>query len=166
MKRDDVIQRGAWERARPALNIKHHYWLPELIKLWQNEGHEFSGDAEFWAWCDDLVSHSNWEVAQPAEDFANEDGWEQADETANDVWPSPRVKVYSDGCSYGWLIVEGLSPVEEWDAIALGRWRKFAKQIRAILGERDYQFVWHLYVNVYEPLREQGIERAKVLVRS
>jgi len=39
-------------------------------------------------------------------------------------------KLYSAGRLGGWLVVEGLDPVDEWDAIALGRWRKFEAAIR------------------------------------
>ena len=40
------------------------------------------------------------------------------------------VKSWSEGRSGGWLVVEGLPPVDEWDAIMLGKWRSFETRIR------------------------------------
>lgn len=40
-------------------------------------------------------------------------------------------QVYSDGRSGGWLIVEGLPDVTTWNAVQFGKWRKFARLIRA-----------------------------------
>lgn len=44
-------------------------------------------------------------------------------------------KFNSEGRSSGWLVVTSLPPIEEWDAIALGRWRSFENRIRR---EVDY----------------------------
>lgn len=39
-------------------------------------------------------------------------------------------KVYAEGRSGGWLVVEGLPPVSEWDGATFQKWRKFARLIR------------------------------------
>ena len=44
-------------------------------------------------------------------------------------------KFHSEGRSSGWLVVTNLPPIEEWDAIALGRWRSFENRVRR---EVDY----------------------------
>ncbi len=45
---------------------------------------------------------------------------------------------FSAGRSGGWLIVEGLGAVEDWDAIALSRWCRFAAGVaRDIAGRLD-----------------------------
>lgn len=64
--------------------------------------------------------------------------WESACETFWDM-DAPQivedafgkhVKFYSEGRSGGWLVVIGLPPVDEWDAIALGKWRSFEARVR------------------------------------
>lgn len=40
-------------------------------------------------------------------------------------------QVYSAGRSGGWLVVEGLPDVEDWDAVMLGRWRRFEIAVNA-----------------------------------
>jgi hypothetical protein len=46
-------------------------------------------------------------------------------------FPGESVMVYSMGRSDGWLVVEGLSPVEEWDAVMLSRWIRFRNDVLA-----------------------------------
>lgn len=66
------------------------------------------------------------------------------------------VQVYSEGRQGGWCVVHGLPDIEEWDAIALGRWARFAKGVKQIAHEGyPYDFVWQLAVNVFEPIREE-----------
>lgn len=165
----------------PMINVKHHLWVPDLVRRWRDDGHEFSGDAEFWdwlacAWNDDFdypLEHAN-ELAQTA-------CWEFAADYAHEVWPDystelvdekrwsaehqsmrftgekvPRkryhVQVYAAGRSGGWLVVSGLPDVEAWDAIDLARWRRFERLIRDLAdSEYPYEFIWHLHENVWEP---------------
>lgn len=87
---------------------------------------------------------------------AAESGWEMLDEEAKTIF-GPSVKVYSDGRSDGWAVVHGLSDVEGWDAVALGKWRRFCKVARLIADDHPYQMLSLIYLNVYEP----GVEAAK-----
>lgn len=79
--------------------------------------------------------------------------WVDATDFAKDVF-GPRARVYSDGRSGGWLIVEGLlgtdERVEDWDAEQVAQWHTFTEGIQSIMADLDYQYFWHLYVNVYE----------------
>jgi hypothetical protein len=52
--------------------------------------------------------------------------WKRAQEDAEAIWGSG-VRVFSAGRSGGWLVVERLPDVDTWDAIALGKWARFAK---------------------------------------
>jgi len=45
-------------------------------------------------------------------------------------FPGEKVRVYGAGRMGGWLIVQGLPPVEEWDAIMVARWNKFQKAVK------------------------------------
>lgn len=122
-----------------------------------------------------------------AEELVRENAWADAQDAATDIWPQyrtktrpkkvagrfvkddhgkfvdetyqePVMKVWSQGRSGGWLIVEGLTSedfaVEDWDAERVAEWGLFASRIQDILDDLDYQFVWHLHVNVYEQLTE------------
>ncbi len=128
--------------------------------------HEFGDDSEFWAWVHE-VSDNDYspDVFEGAYEIACEQGWEDAKELANDIFP-PNAKVWSDGRSGGWLVVDGLPDVDDWDAIQLGYWSKFVKGVQCILDDLDYQFIWHLNVNVWEPHNEQAKKLAERMVRS
>lgn len=52
-------------------------------------------------------------------------------------FPGYKVMVYAAGRSGGWLIVEGLPPVEEWDAILVSRWGRFVKDVMADIEYRQ-----------------------------
>lgn len=139
----------------PMINVKHHLWVPDLIRRWRDDGHEFSGDRGFWAWLDELWEHSDYDALNQADERAREDCWEDAQGTADLAWPNRKVKVWSAGRSAGWLVVDGLPDVDDWDAIAVGRWALFAKAIRCIVDdEYPYSFIWHLHVNVWESIRD------------
>lgn len=121
--------------------------------------HEYGDDELFWAWVERIDSDrqdGGWEYPNGqfyrAEEIAREDGWERAQEDAETVWENTRYspKVESDGRSGGWLVVRGLPDIDEWDAIAVGRWARYVKWVKATLDDLDYQFIWHLHVNVYE----------------
>jgi len=51
-------------------------------------------------------------------------------------FPGEVVEVYSEGRSSGWLVVHGLPPVEEWDAVMLSRWNRFQT---AVLSDVKYR---------------------------
>lgn len=117
-RKSDVEMRGT----RPALNVKC-YRHPSV---------------------DDVVEHFKCSegVAEKALQYAWESAqqrfWEDVPEWARNRWGG-HVKVYSEGRSGGWLVVEGLYPVDSWDAIALARWAGFA---RGVQKEIDYLASW------------------------
>ena len=45
-------------------------------------------------------------------------------------FPGEKLRVYSSGRSGGWLIVQGLPPVEDWNAVMVNRWNKFQKDVK------------------------------------
>jgi hypothetical protein len=77
--------------------------LEKALEYWQNSASE-----QFWDWArEDLLEYA----------FGKYHG----------------LKVYSEGRSGGWLIVQGLPDLETWDAVQLGKWHRFEKQIRLSL---------------------------------
>lgn len=85
---------------------------------------------------DDIADHFHCseETAQKAAEYAWETAqtcfWENVQGTAEDVF-GKGVKAYSAGRSSGWVIIDGLTEIESWDAIDLAKWRKFEKIIKA-----------------------------------
>jgi hypothetical protein len=75
--------------------------------------------------------------------------WEFAQTLADDTFGAG-AKVWSAGRSSGWCVVDGLPDVDSWDAIALGRWARFARDVRAIADDLPYQTFWGIAANVYD----------------
>lgn len=151
---------GHGSSGRPMLKVKWYPYLPDIIRQYRgSKDHEYGDEPEFWEWVERVYdAPGDFGSKYPdgpfcvADEFAREDGWELAKEAAEEIFPG-NVEVYSEGRSGGWLVVSGLPDVEEWNAAAVARWARFAKAVKAILDDRDYQFVWHLFVNVYEAER-------------
>jgi len=75
------------------------------------------------------------ETAQEALNFQFESAqgqfFEDAQERAREIWGAS-IKVYTEGRSGGWLIVDGINTdLDTWDAIALAQWRSFARWVDA-----------------------------------
>lgn len=124
--------------------------------------HEMGEDKAFWEWLDALDDQGGWEYPSGplciAEEIARESAWEDAHEMAYEVWGSKTVRIYSEGRSGGWLVVDGLGDIDDWDAVELMRWVKFNNLIKGILDDLDYQFAWHAHANVYEHIHNlQGV---------
>lgn len=96
---------------------------------------------------------------------AARDAFEDADYYAGEVWPCA-VRVEQGGRSGGWLEVSGLPPVDEWDAVALGRWRRFERCVRAEVADFPRRVAWLICANVYQREREaEDAERARQVER-
>ena len=86
---------------------------------------------------DKIADHFNCEEAEASR--AGEYAFESACETfwnesaqgiADDVFGEKKVKVYSQGRSGGWLIVEGLPDIELWDLMMMNMWHSFETKIK------------------------------------
>lgn len=108
-------------------------------------------------------------------EMACADGWEQLGEEAERIWGSG-YHVHSEGRSGGWAVVcygstcgHGRSgqtqfdrdDVAGWDAIALSKWARFAKFARAVADDVTRSMVDSIYVNVFEPWKEEQERVAK-----
>lgn len=107
--RDDVETHAEHYRpARPAVNVKVRHF-PGTDEIAERFG-------------------CNEKTAERAGQFAFEAAcgifWEDVEGTAKDVFGTA-VRVWSEGRSGGWAVVDGLPDVEGWDAIQLGKWRRF-----------------------------------------
>lgn len=52
--------------------------------------------------------------------------WEEVEGIAKH-YLGEHVKVWQEGRSGGWLVVEGLGPVEDWNALAVSRWARLVR---------------------------------------
>jgi len=105
---------GFGSRRRPAINVKC-YNFPSVDKIAAHYGKD-EGDA-------DVLRVMEWLFESEQEAF-----WEMAKYDAIEAFG--HVKVYSEGRSGGWLVVEGLKDFDDWDAIDLSKWRKFERWIK------------------------------------
>lgn len=117
-----------WSNAHPAIDVKVHGRLGASIddvvekfgcsKDQAEKALEMAFDAEchsFWEyWCDP-GSMGNGLTGSP--EYA--------------YFPHEKVTVECQGRSGGWLVVKGLPPVEEWDAVMVSRWAKFQRHVLA-----------------------------------
>jgi hypothetical protein len=75
----------------PMVNVKHHLWIPDLIRKYKGTGvHEFSDDAEFWRWLEETYEESSsygLDEFQTADEWARESCWDLATEYAHEIWP-------------------------------------------------------------------------------
>jgi hypothetical protein len=122
MRKDDVETHhiGYGSDSVPAINVKVYHM-----------GADNDDVAEYFK-CDP-------ETAERALGFAFESAqqvfWEMAGELAEEIWGKGH-KVYSEGHSGGWLYVQGLEPLEHWNARDLAKWSKFK---RLLLAEIEYR---------------------------
>ena len=154
MKKTDIARSyHRHSRHRPTINVKHHYWVRDIVREYRDNGHEFSGDTRFFDWVLEQYDNDGGQYGGPldiAGDIANECGWGDAKEVALEIF-GDRADVYSEGRSGGWLVVGGIGDPDDWDLMDINAWSRFDRCVRDILADLDYQYVWHLYVNVYEP---------------
>jgi len=95
-------------------------------------------------------------AAQYCWDSACEQFWEDLNTQSNDVFDLfPGTKVYSAGRSGGWAVVEGLPDLDRWDAVMLGKWRRWEKSLLADLMS------WECWKDMIDSNRwhEEGAER-------
>lgn len=108
----------------PAVNVKV-YSFPSAYQIIEKT--PYLKDLEDQDEAEKLAEHAS----EIAFETACELFWnEYAQEIANEHFPE-HVKVYSQGRSNGWLIVDGLKDFSEWNAIDLRRWQGFENAIKA-----------------------------------
>jgi hypothetical protein len=152
----DIEFHGDHGPSVPAVNVKVKWlstaeWDRLAARVATDEGHprpaEFSR-----AWIDAELSDDQQDTYYQ---LAIEHAWEQLETDVNDGWASPifgrRVKVFSQGRSGGWAVVEGITraDAESWDAIGLARWRKFARVARETADNVPYQYLSLIYLNKF-----------------
>jgi hypothetical protein len=161
MRKSDVetyYDRGG--RYLPSVNVKVNnawQWYKYAYHVARSEGDARPDDAtRFAEWCERHAEDEKLEWLFEAE---CESGWESASCDLDNVWGYGNgLKVEGRGRSGGHLVVIGLPDIDEWDAIALGRWARYAKWQRLNADDVPYQMAWQAYFNVWEPLEAERAE--------
>ena len=155
-RKDDItFHSDGYRGSRPAVNVKVYDSLAEGFAKWQAD--EADPDPRYTVeWIETNLSD---EARERWFEAACESGWEDAQNDAEEVF-GRGVKVYGEGRSGGWLVVEGIDDdVSSWDAIAVSRWAKFARWAR---GTADYtmaRMVDLIYYNRFDLWVEEESER-------
>jgi hypothetical protein len=142
---------GYGSTGSPAVNVKVHNWIDDVtlpsVEYDERYTHEW------------INAHLSERQQQAWWDAALESGWEMLQDDAEEIWGTG-VKVYSEGRCGGWATIHGIPDFETWDAIELGRWRKFARWARATADAIPEQTVSLIYINVFEPAAEASAQLA------
>jgi hypothetical protein len=101
-----------WRSKNPAINVKVYKFLSaekviEKFKCTREDAERALGFA--------------FESAQ-------ERFWDDIEGTAKEIF-GKEIQVFSEGRSGGWLTVHHLPQVEDWDAILVNKWSRFAKAV-------------------------------------
>lgn len=152
---------NGWPRERPAVNVKcHNIYGADWRKLAADVADEASDPAAFLAWWDSqLAADDDFGPPEWTFEAACENGWELLQTDAGELF-GPTVKVYAEGRSSGWCVVDGLPPVSTWDAILLAKWRRFEKWAGQQVDDIPRSMVWHTMANVWEPAHDAGVRAA------
>lgn len=163
-KQDVQFHSDGYRPSRPAVNVKHS---PDFRS--EVDWSEFD-DEPFRTWVTALIENDD-KLAQTAWEVGCEMCWEDVQNDAEEVFreTAPNgnhyVRVWSEGRSGGWAIVDGLKDFEQWDAIDLAAWRRFEKYAQQTACGLAHQMVSFLYLNVWDDVREGMSADAMALVQ-
>lgn len=139
----------------PAVNVKVYGSVtPAILAKVERD----TGEAGFAAWAGELLDSNPQELWDTAWEWAIADGWDNLKANARELF-GPGAKVYADGRSGGWCVVEGIGEPEGWDAIALMRWRRFECWAKAEAADVPYRMADVLAVNTYATERAEREHR-------
>lgn len=160
MRKADIEYHSDHGCGVPAVNVKIG-WLSDLA--WEGLARTVAVDhgddfpAEFTlGWIREALSQDEqdqyWQIAC-------DQGWEQLQDDAREIWQRPKLEIYSQGRSSGWAVVGKLydgedgrqgftrESVDGWDAIAVAKWARFCKIAREIADDVPYQYLSLIYLN-------------------
>lgn len=144
-KRSVTFHADGFGPGRPAVNVKIHQSVWDERNLHNCEDPEFTlewvqihmsgDDVDGWFW------------------IACRDGIRYAEEDAQEIF-GDHVKVYTEGRSDGWLVVEGIDDFEDWNAAYLAKWRRFEKVCETYTRHVPSETFRLIELNVFAPWKE------------
>ncbi len=160
MRKQDIQTHSNHGRSRPAVNIRVDLWGAFTSELLESVGGE-----DFASWWDDLEvtdEQAHMDMIDTYHAFATESAFEDAQNDAEYLFGT-RVKVYQEGRSGGWLVVENLPDLEEWDAIMVGKWGSFVKGVEAMVEAFPESLADLVYINTYDIVLSDRAKRADMV---
>lgn len=148
--RDDVSTHSdGFRESRPAVNVKVYGTIEQAWPAFERE--EGEHDPRFTlAWieehmgADELDSYF-WGACEAEYEYLEE--W--ATNAEDSLFPDDRITLEREGRSGGWIAVDGLPEIDEWDAVRLGRWRRFERIAREIADGIPHQMLVSIYINAF-----------------
>lgn len=127
----------------PALNVKVRAFPlldakyldrdndPEFTIAWVGE-HMTDEDVDAWFW------------------IACESSREMLQQDAHEIF-GPWATLYSEGRSGGWIIVDKIRDIDDWDAVELGKWRRFERFADEYVANVPSEMLSLIELNVFQP---------------
>jgi hypothetical protein len=153
--KDDVeFHSDGFNRSKPAVNVKVYSGLLSVkLPICLGGVSEIGSDEIQWQYTDPEFTvdwiEENVEGLDEFFAFACERGWEELQDIAEQIWYSG-VKVWQQGRSGGWAVVDGLNHFDHWDAIDLAKWRSFERKAKAIAAGIPEAMMTDIYINEFE----------------
>lgn len=154
-KADIDYHSDGYRDSKPAVNVKVYDSLTsghrKFLKYNPDTDPEFTEE-----WIEEHVSE---DAMNDYWEFALEQGWEMLQTDAETIF-GYGTKVYSEGRSGGWAVVDGITAqsVEEWDAIEFNKWKRFAKYARQQADDIMYLVIDGIYYNEFEEWKDERSE--------
>ncbi len=149
-KSDVQFHSDGFREGRPAVNVKVYGTLerafPEFVR-------DERPDARFTLdWIEEHLGddgYSNYFQFACESEYEYLESWATGKDD-DGLFPDHSVRLKVEGRSGGWVAVDGLPELEDWDAILLARWRKFERIAREIADGIPYQMLSLIYINLFE----------------
>jgi hypothetical protein len=162
--RDDVqTHSDHFGPARPAVNVKVYRTFRDA---WPEYERAERDDERFTLeWIEENLSDDEldayfWSACES--EFEYLEGWATGSDGAEDsLFPDDRVRLWTEGRSGGWIVVDGLPDIEEWDAVRLARWRKFERIARSVADGIPLQMLGSIEINAFGWAMDEQEERAR-----
>lgn len=139
--------------SRPAVNVKvnnAYGWATDetLIRKVLADNSAETDAPDFLRYMEEHAEDER--LGMAAWEAACESAWEMLQNDGREVF-GRGVKVWQEGRSGGWAVVDGLPDFDSWDAMDLNRWRTFARYARNLADDVPYLMVDFAYFNAYLP---------------
>lgn len=140
----------------PMVNVKVYGGLSEGFAQFRKEEGDYDPSfTEEW-----VEANLSDEDVEEYFQFACASEWEYAQDYAEEIFGA-HVKVYGAGRSGGWAVVTGLDDVDEWDAVALAKWRKFENYATSAAEYIPGAMVSLIYINAFQWAQDEAAERER-----
>jgi len=160
--RDDVsFHSDGFGERRPAVNVKIYR---DIRDAWPEfERSERAEDGLTLEWIEENLSEDDlaetfWRACES--EFEYLERWATGAD-GDSLFPDHSVTLHQTGRSGGWIEVEGLPDIEEWDAVLLARWRRFERIARELADGIPLQTLCLIEINDYEWKLTEDAERER-----